>query len=60
MADTNKTYESDALIAIKNIANASIDDCKTIKNLADMKSELVKKVVELTENRAVVLEGKVT
>ena len=46
MVETNKTYELDALIDIKNRTNASIEDCKTMKTLANMNAELVKKVVE--------------
>ena len=53
-------YKSDELIAIKNLANASIEDCKTMKTLVDTNAELVKIVAESTEKLTSALEGKVT
>ena len=43
LEETSKKYESDALISIQNIANMAIEDRKTMKNLADTNTELVKK-----------------
>ena len=60
MAGTSETYKTDALISIKNLANAPIEDCKTMKTLADTNAELVKKVAQLTENLAASLKRKCT
>ena len=57
-AETSETYESEALISIKSIANVSIEDCKTMKTIAYTKTEFFKKVAELTENLAADLKVK--
>ena len=57
-AETSKTYESEALMSIKSIANVSIEDCKTMKTIAYTKTEFFKKVAELTENLAADLKVK--